>query len=153
MRGRNHERLEDRRAAIARALALAHLTTSCSSPARAMRTYQIRGTETLPFDEQVIVREKLAAQPAVSHDDRTLDLLGQALRAELQPSAVPSGTSALGNVSTERETSRQGTSSWRFAANASTAATSSPRLSGPARPPSSSTILSASPVFPARSLS
>lgn len=63
MRHRNHERLEDRRAAIARALALAGPDDVVLLAGKGHETYQIRGTETLPFDEQVIVRE-LAAQPA-----------------------------------------------------------------------------------------
>ena len=63
MHRRNHERLEDRRAAIARALALAAPDDVVLLAGKGHETYQIRGTTTLPFDEQVIVRE-LAAQPA-----------------------------------------------------------------------------------------
>ena len=63
MRGTNHERLEDRRAAIARALALASPDDLVLLAGKGHETYQIRGTKSLPFDEQVIVRE-LAAQPA-----------------------------------------------------------------------------------------
>ena len=63
MQRRNHERLEDRRAAIARALAVAAPDDVVLLAGKGHETYQIRGTKTLPFDEQVIVRE-LAAQPA-----------------------------------------------------------------------------------------
>ncbi|HEY5545674.1 MAG TPA: UDP-N-acetylmuramoyl-L-alanyl-D-glutamate--2,6-diaminopimelate ligase [Gemmatimonadaceae bacterium] len=63
MRGRNHERIEDRRAAIARALALASPDDLVLLAGKGHETYQIRGTTSLPFDEQAIVRE-LAAQPA-----------------------------------------------------------------------------------------
>jgi UDP-N-acetylmuramoyl-L-alanyl-D-glutamate--2,6-diaminopimelate ligase len=63
MRGRNHERFEDRRAAIARALALAGPDDLVLLAGKGHETYQIRGTTSLPFDEQAIVRE-LAAQPA-----------------------------------------------------------------------------------------
>ena len=60
MRATGHERIEDRRAAIARALAI-------SDPARDVvllagkghETYQIRGTTLLPFDEREIVTEML----------------------------------------------------------------------------------------------
>jgi UDP-N-acetylmuramoyl-tripeptide--D-alanyl-D-alanine ligase len=38
----------------------------------------------------------------------TLDRLEHALRAELQPSARPSGTSALGNISTDTRTLASG---------------------------------------------
>jgi len=63
MRGKNHERLEDRRAAIARALAMAAPDDLVLLAGKGHETYQIRGTISHPFDEQAIVRE-LAAQPA-----------------------------------------------------------------------------------------
>jgi UDP-N-acetylmuramoyl-L-alanyl-D-glutamate--2,6-diaminopimelate ligase len=62
MQERNHERIEDRRAAIARALSLAGDSDMILLAGKGHETYQIRGTESLPFDEQVIVRELAAAQ-------------------------------------------------------------------------------------------
>jgi len=60
---KNHERLEDRRAAIARALSLAGPDDLVLLAGKGHETYQIRGTASLPFDEQQIVRE-LTEQPA-----------------------------------------------------------------------------------------
>ncbi|MEX2152204.1 MAG: UDP-N-acetylmuramoyl-L-alanyl-D-glutamate--2,6-diaminopimelate ligase [Gemmatimonadaceae bacterium] len=57
MTGTNHERIEDRREAIARALALADADDVVLLAGKGHETYQIRGTEKLPFDEQVIVSE------------------------------------------------------------------------------------------------
>ena len=53
----NHERLEDRRAAIARALAIASPRDVIVLAGKGHEDYQIRGTEKLPFDEKVIVAE------------------------------------------------------------------------------------------------
>jgi UDP-N-acetylmuramoyl-L-alanyl-D-glutamate--2,6-diaminopimelate ligase len=59
-----HERIEDRRAAIARALEIADRQHDIVLLAgKGHETYQIRGTERLPFDEAVIVRELLGDQP------------------------------------------------------------------------------------------
>ncbi|MBK8249032.1 MAG: UDP-N-acetylmuramoyl-L-alanyl-D-glutamate--2,6-diaminopimelate ligase [Gemmatimonadetes bacterium] len=52
-----HERIEDRRAAIARALTLAGDGDVVILAGKGHETYQIRGTEKLPFDEAVITRE------------------------------------------------------------------------------------------------
>jgi UDP-N-acetylmuramoyl-L-alanyl-D-glutamate--2,6-diaminopimelate ligase len=57
MRATNHERIEDRRAAIARALALAAPDDMVLLAGKGHETYQIRGTVSHPFDEAVIVRE------------------------------------------------------------------------------------------------
>jgi len=57
MTGDNHERLEDRRAAIARALAIARPEDVVLLAGKGHETYQIRGTEKLPFDEKAIVAE------------------------------------------------------------------------------------------------
>ena len=57
MRGANHERLEDRRAAIARALVLAAPDDMVLLAGKGHETYQIRGTTSYPFDEKVVVRE------------------------------------------------------------------------------------------------
>jgi UDP-N-acetylmuramoyl-L-alanyl-D-glutamate--2,6-diaminopimelate ligase len=64
MRGRSHDRIEDRRSAIARALAIAAPDDLVLLAGKGHETYQIRGTTSLPFDERVVVRE-LAAEPAV----------------------------------------------------------------------------------------
>jgi UDP-N-acetylmuramoyl-L-alanyl-D-glutamate--2,6-diaminopimelate ligase len=61
MRGSNHERIEDRRAAIARALAIAGRDDVILLAGKGHETYQIRGTEKLPFDERAIVAELTAA--------------------------------------------------------------------------------------------
>jgi UDP-N-acetylmuramoyl-L-alanyl-D-glutamate--2,6-diaminopimelate ligase len=54
------ERIEDRRAAIARALALADPDRDVVLLAgKGHETYQVRGTQKLPFDERVIVQELL----------------------------------------------------------------------------------------------
>lgn len=54
---RPHERIEDRRAAIARALEVAGPDDVVLLAGKGHETYQIRGTTTLPFDEAAIVRE------------------------------------------------------------------------------------------------
>ena len=57
---RPHERIEDRRAAIGRALAIARPDDVVLLAGKGHETYQIRGTTTLPFDEAAIVRELVA---------------------------------------------------------------------------------------------
>jgi UDP-N-acetylmuramoyl-L-alanyl-D-glutamate--2,6-diaminopimelate ligase len=57
MREQRHERIEDRRAAIARALDLAGDDDVILLAGKGHETYQIRGTEKLPFDEKAIVGE------------------------------------------------------------------------------------------------
>ena len=52
-----HERIEDRRAAIARAIALAGEGDVVLLAGKGHETYQIRGTVKYPFDEREIVRE------------------------------------------------------------------------------------------------
>jgi UDP-N-acetylmuramoyl-L-alanyl-D-glutamate--2,6-diaminopimelate ligase len=52
-----HERIEDRRAAIARAIACAEPGDVILLAGKGHETYQIRGTVKLPFDERAIVRE------------------------------------------------------------------------------------------------
>jgi UDP-N-acetylmuramoyl-L-alanyl-D-glutamate--2,6-diaminopimelate ligase len=54
---RDHERIEDRREAIARALGGASLNDVILLAGKGHETYQIRGTARLPFDEREIVRE------------------------------------------------------------------------------------------------
>ena len=54
---RPFERIEDRRAAIARALELAGPDDVVLLAGKGHETYQIRGTTTLPFDEAEIVRD------------------------------------------------------------------------------------------------
>ena len=61
MRGRAHERVEDRRAAIARALERASPADVILLAGNGHETYQIRGTEKLPFDERLIVAELAGA--------------------------------------------------------------------------------------------
>lgn len=61
MSRRVHLRIEDRRAAIAHALAVARPDDVIVLAGKGHETYQIRGTEKLPFDEAAITRE-LAAQ-------------------------------------------------------------------------------------------
>ena len=60
MRGSNHERIEERRAAIARALELAAPDDVVLLAGKGHETYQIRGTKAFPFDEKEIVRELAA---------------------------------------------------------------------------------------------
>ena len=57
MDGVPHERIEDRRDAIARALDLAEPGDLVLLAGKGHETYQIRGTTRLPFDERQIVRE------------------------------------------------------------------------------------------------
>jgi UDP-N-acetylmuramoyl-L-alanyl-D-glutamate--2,6-diaminopimelate ligase len=61
----NHERIEDRRAAIARAMAIATPNDLVLLAGKGHETYQIRGTTKLHFDEREIVDE-LSAHGAVS---------------------------------------------------------------------------------------
>ena len=60
LRRRGYERIEDRRKAIARALAVAGREDVVLLAGKGHETYQIRGTEKLPFDERLIVRELLS---------------------------------------------------------------------------------------------
>jgi UDP-N-acetylmuramoyl-L-alanyl-D-glutamate--2,6-diaminopimelate ligase len=53
----NHERITDRRAAIERALSLAKPSDLIVLAGKGHETYQIRGTESFPFDERQIVKE------------------------------------------------------------------------------------------------
>lgn len=52
-----HERIEDRRLAIARALDTASPRDVILLAGKGHETYQVRGTDRLPFDERLIVRE------------------------------------------------------------------------------------------------
>jgi UDP-N-acetylmuramoyl-L-alanyl-D-glutamate--2,6-diaminopimelate ligase len=62
MRRDNHERLEDRRLAIARALEIARANDDVILLAgKGHETYQIRGAARLPFDEKAIVAELTGA--------------------------------------------------------------------------------------------
>ena len=62
MRGAPHERVEDRRAAIAQALERAGPDDVVLLAGKGHETYQIRGTEKLPFDERLIVAELAGAR-------------------------------------------------------------------------------------------
>jgi UDP-N-acetylmuramoyl-L-alanyl-D-glutamate--2,6-diaminopimelate ligase len=65
MNQRTHERIEDRRAAIERAIDLAERGRDVVLLAgKGHETYQIRGTHKLPFDERDIVNELVAARGA-----------------------------------------------------------------------------------------
>ena len=57
MPAKKHVRIEDRRAAIAHALGAAHPGDVILLAGKGHETYQIRGTEKLPFDEKAIVAE------------------------------------------------------------------------------------------------
>jgi UDP-N-acetylmuramoyl-L-alanyl-D-glutamate--2,6-diaminopimelate ligase len=60
MHGSNHVRIENRRDAIAHALDIAGQDDMVLLAGKGHETYQIRGTTSHPFDEQVIVRELAA---------------------------------------------------------------------------------------------
>ena len=60
MGSRPHERVEDRRAAIARALAIAGADDVIVLAGKGHETYQVRGTVKLHFDEKEIVQELTA---------------------------------------------------------------------------------------------
>ena len=63
MKGGSHERIEERRAAIARALEIADPAQDVVLLAgKGHETYQIRGTTLLPFDEREIVAELLGGR-------------------------------------------------------------------------------------------
>jgi len=62
MGSRPHERVEDRRAAIARALAIAGADDVIVLAGKGHETYQVRGTVKLHFDEKEIVQELTAGQ-------------------------------------------------------------------------------------------
>ncbi len=57
MKSTNHERIEDRRGAIAKALEMASPNDVVILAGKGHETYQVRGTTNLPFDEKEIVRE------------------------------------------------------------------------------------------------
>ncbi|MDQ3997854.1 MAG: UDP-N-acetylmuramoyl-L-alanyl-D-glutamate--2,6-diaminopimelate ligase, partial [Gemmatimonadota bacterium] len=60
LRRGDYERIEDRRQAIARAITIAGPDDVVLLAGKGHETYQVRGTEKLPFDERVVVRELLA---------------------------------------------------------------------------------------------
>lgn len=64
MRRRDHARVEDRRAAIAQALAEAGPDDVILLAGKGHETYQLRGGETFPFDEAAIVAELSSALAA-----------------------------------------------------------------------------------------
>ena len=57
MRGKEHERVTDRRNAIQRALDIAKDGDIVLLAGKGHETYQIRGTTSYPFDEKEIVKE------------------------------------------------------------------------------------------------
>ena len=57
MKTRNHERITDRRDAIARAISMAGSDDLILLAGKGHETYQIRGTEKFSFDEKQIVAE------------------------------------------------------------------------------------------------
>jgi len=57
-----HVRITDRREAIARALALVQPGDTLLLAGKGHETYQVVGTERLPFDESIIVRDLMAAR-------------------------------------------------------------------------------------------
>ncbi len=57
MKRRDHDRIEDRREAIAHALSIAKSTDVILLAGKGHETYQIRGTTSYPFDEREIVAE------------------------------------------------------------------------------------------------
>ena len=63
---REHERIEDRRAAIARALEIASPRDVVLLAGKGHETYQIRGTTKYPFDEKAIVDELSAGAAGAS---------------------------------------------------------------------------------------
>jgi UDP-N-acetylmuramoyl-L-alanyl-D-glutamate--2,6-diaminopimelate ligase len=63
MHGTKHERITDRRDAIARALAIAAPDDVVMLAGKGHENYQIRGTTSYPFDERTIVAELAAASP------------------------------------------------------------------------------------------
>ena len=65
MTRRDHVRIVDRRDAIAHALRIATPRDVVVLAGKGHETYQIRGTTSYPFDEREIVRELMAAMPAV----------------------------------------------------------------------------------------
>jgi UDP-N-acetylmuramoyl-L-alanyl-D-glutamate--2,6-diaminopimelate ligase len=62
MTAKNHERIEDRRAAIAHALDVAGPDDVIVLAGKGHETYQVRGTIKFPFDEKIIVRELSVAR-------------------------------------------------------------------------------------------
>jgi UDP-N-acetylmuramoyl-L-alanyl-D-glutamate--2,6-diaminopimelate ligase len=62
MQSGKHERFVDRREAIARALAMAKKDDVIVLAGKGHETYQVRGTEKLPFDEKLIVAELVRAR-------------------------------------------------------------------------------------------
>ena len=61
MKRQNHERIEDRRAAIARALEISNADDVVVLAGKGHEDYQVRGATKYPFDEKIIVNE-LAAE-------------------------------------------------------------------------------------------
>ncbi len=68
MRGERHQRIEDRRDAIARAIAICGPDDVVLLAGKGHETYQIRGTARLPFDENQIVDELTRKEPGTRGD-------------------------------------------------------------------------------------
>jgi UDP-N-acetylmuramoyl-L-alanyl-D-glutamate--2,6-diaminopimelate ligase len=64
MEGVAHLRIEDRREAIHRALAMLAPGDCLLLAGKGHETYQVLGTERVPFDEREIVRDLLGAEAA-----------------------------------------------------------------------------------------
>jgi UDP-N-acetylmuramoyl-L-alanyl-D-glutamate--2,6-diaminopimelate ligase len=62
MTKQNRERIEDRRAAISRALDIAEANDVIVLAGKGHETYQVRGAIKFPFDEKIIVRELSVAR-------------------------------------------------------------------------------------------
>jgi len=73
MTKQNHERIEDRRAAIARALELATPRDVIVLAGKGHETYQVRGTTTVPFDERIIVSELSGRMVAADVDATSVE--------------------------------------------------------------------------------
>ena len=67
MGGERHERIEDRRAAIAKALEMAGTGDVVLLAGKGHETYQVRGTTKVPFDERLVVADLLAGESAYEH--------------------------------------------------------------------------------------
>lgn len=103
MHAHNHQKIEDRRAAIARAIVMAGPRDVVVLAGKGHETYQVRGTTKYPFDEKVIVAELAAERASAGVAFWTRDRVADAL-AGLAAVNLPRGTQTFQRVWTDTRT-------------------------------------------------
>ena len=96
----NHERIEDRREAIARALEMASPEDVIVLAGKGHETYQVRGTTAHPFDEKVIVAELTHVRWSARRSGR----IGPHLRRRVAVASAPVPRATIARLRVSRPT-------------------------------------------------